>query len=59
MPVKYLDIELMEKMCHKLAVAVFDTKEDPIAHFHEHTDLLDSAINLPDRHLMEKSFTQF
>ncbi len=30
MPVKYLDIELMEKMCHKLAVAVFDTKEDPI-----------------------------
>ena len=47
MPVEYLDIELMEKMCHKLAVAVFDTKDDPIAHFHEHTDLLDSALNLP------------
>lgn len=47
MQVKYLDIELMEKMCHKLAVAVFDTKDDPIALFHEHTDLLDSALNLP------------
>lgn len=45
--IKYLDMELMEKMCHKLAVAIFDTKEDPIARFHEHNDLLDSALNLP------------
>ena len=44
---KYLDIDLMEKMCHKYAVAIFDTKEDPIAHFYEHTHLLDSALNLP------------
>jgi len=47
MPINYLDIELMEKMCHKLAVAVFDTTDDPIAHFHEHSDLLDSALDLP------------
>jgi len=44
---KYLDLELMEKMCHKLAVAIFDTKEDPIAQFHEHNNLLDSALNVP------------
>jgi len=37
----------MEKMCHRLALKIFDTKEDPIASFHEHTNLLDSAINLP------------
>jgi len=47
MAINYLDIELMEKMCHQLAVAVFDTQDDPIAHFHEHTNLLDSALNLP------------
>lgn len=46
--VKYLDKELMEKMCHKLAVAVFDTKEDPIAKFKEHdAEKLDAALNLP------------
>lgn len=45
---KYLDMELMEKMCHKLAVAVFDTKEDPIAKFREHDfEKLDAALNLP------------
>lgn len=44
----YLDIDLMQKMCHRLAVAVFDTKEDPIAPFKEHErPLLDSALNLP------------
>jgi len=47
MPVKYLDIELMERMCHRLALNVFDTQEDPIACFKDHTDLLDSAINQP------------
>lgn len=44
----YLDIELMEKMCHPIAVAVFDTEEDPIARFNEHElSLLDSALNNP------------
>lgn len=47
MPIKYLDMELMEKMCHRLALNLFDTKDDPIACFEEHTDLLESAINQP------------
>ena len=38
----------MEKMCHKIAVAIFDTTEDPIAFFHEHdAGKLDAALNLP------------
>ena len=46
--IKYLDMELMEKMCHKLAVAVFDTHEDPIAKFKEHdAEKLDAALSLP------------
>ena len=48
MEINYLDFELMEKMCHRLAVAVFDTNEDPIAHFNDHDfALLDSAIQSP------------
>jgi death-on-curing protein len=48
MEINYLDFELMEKMCHRLAVAVFDTNEDPIAHFNDHEfSLLDSAIQSP------------
>lgn len=44
----YLDADLMEKMCHRLAVAVFDTKDDPIALFQEHSEeKLDAALNLP------------
>ena len=46
--INYLDLELMENLCHRLAVAVFDTKDDPISPFKEHTkNLLDSALNLP------------
>lgn len=38
----------MEKMCHPLAVAVFDRTTDPIPPFKPHTEqLLDSALNLP------------
>lgn len=48
MSVLYLDVKLMERMCHRLAMAVFDTKDDPISPFEEHTiALLDSALNLP------------
>lgn len=44
----YLDIDLMEKMCHPLAVAVFDTSVEPIPPFRPHTEqLLDSSLNLP------------
>ena len=46
--INYLDKYLMEKMCHHLAVAVFDTDEDPIAEFYEHElPLLDSSLELP------------
>lgn len=55
MSINYLDIDLMEKMCHRLAVAVFDTEDDPISPFKEHTkSLLDSALNLPRATFSEK-----
>lgn len=45
---RYLDVDLMEHMCHRIAVAVFDTTEDPIVPFHERTlSLLDAALQLP------------
>jgi death-on-curing protein len=55
--IQYLDMGLMERMCHKLAVAIFDTKEDPIAQFYEHEiDKLDSALNLPKAGMGNKEF---
>ncbi|HEY4475546.1 MAG TPA: type II toxin-antitoxin system death-on-curing family toxin [Candidatus Paceibacterota bacterium] len=46
--IQYLDTELMEKMCHPIAVDIFDTKEDPISKFDDRQhSLLDSALNLP------------
>ena len=48
MTFEYLDVETMRKMCHPLAVAIFDTTEDPIAKFDEHElNLLDSALQNP------------
>jgi death-on-curing protein len=47
MSIKYLDIGLTERICHRLEVAVFDTKDDPIASFRDHTELLDSALGNP------------
>ena len=60
MSIKYLDIELMEKMCHKLALNVFDTTEDPIACFNDHDEKkLDSALKQPMQSLSgEKNCTQ-
>jgi len=41
----YLNLELMEKICHSLAIAIFNTYEDPIAEFKEHdTGRLDSTL---------------
>jgi death-on-curing protein len=37
----------MEKICHRLAVAVFDLKDDPIAPFKDHSELLESALGNP------------
>lgn len=45
-PINYIDIDLMEKMCHPLAVAIFDKKEDPIARFDDaEINRLDAALN--------------
>lgn len=44
----YLDVELVEKTCYPLAVAVFDNNEDPIPSFSPHVrGLLESALNSP------------
>ena len=46
----YIDLRLMEKMCHPLAVAIFNQDLEPIALFSEHdNDLLDSALHNPAR----------
>ena len=44
----YIDIEIMKKMCHPIAMALFDTADDPIARFGDHElSLLDSALGNP------------
>lgn len=48
MEIIYLDVELMEQMCHPLAVAFFDDENDPIPAFHYNmAQLLDSALHAP------------
>jgi death-on-curing protein len=44
----YLDLGLMELMCHRLAVNLFDLTDDPITPFTQHDQaLLESALDLP------------
>lgn len=44
----YLDLELMEKICHPIAVAFFDRPGEPMPSFWPHDDsLLESALNQP------------
>ncbi len=44
----YLDKQLMEKMCHPLAVAIFNNTNDPIPSFQLHaTPLLESSLGTP------------
>jgi death-on-curing protein len=48
--INYIDIDLMEKMCHPLAVALFDSKTDPISKFLKHDRAkLESTLNNPIR----------
>lgn len=48
--INYIDIALMRKMCHPLAVAIFDKVGDPISTFDEHElSLLESALANPSR----------
>jgi len=41
MEITYLDLELMEQMCHPLAVAFFDDDNDPIPAFQHNVTQLD------------------
>lgn len=44
----YLDVELVEYICHPLAVELFDQKDNPITPFTRHdAGLLESALHLP------------
>lgn len=46
--IHYIDVDLMRKMCHPIAMALFDSKNDPMANFMEHEcPLLESALNNP------------
>jgi death-on-curing protein len=45
---RYLDLNLMENVCHRHAVALFDIPNEPIPPFISHTkQLLDSALQSP------------
>ena len=46
--INYIDFDLMKKMCHPIAVALFDSPKEPMTKFDEHEyALLDSALNNP------------
>lgn len=46
--INYIDLELMEKMCHPFAVALFDSRKDPMTHFSRHDKArLEAALNNP------------
>lgn len=52
----YLDLELMERMCHRLAVDLFDLTDDPITPFTQHDQgLLESALDLPRTAFQERT----
>lgn len=46
--VYYLDKQLLERIGHRLAIEIFDSKDDPISPFQEHDNsLLESALSNP------------
>lgn len=46
--VNYIDFAMMKKMCHPIAVAIFDSTKEPITKFNEHDIArLESALNNP------------
>lgn len=46
--VNYLDLEIMQKMCHPIAVALFDSTAEPMTQLGRHArPLLESALNNP------------
>lgn len=52
--INYIDFDVMEKMCHPIAVALFDSSNEPMTHFGKHDRaLLESALNNP-RQIFDK-----
>ncbi len=46
----YLDLELLERLCYRLAKEVFDSEQEPIPPFSTHTNtLLESALHNPQQ----------
>ncbi|MCR4275496.1 MAG: type II toxin-antitoxin system death-on-curing family toxin [Candidatus Wolfebacteria bacterium] len=46
--INFINRELMEKMCHPIAVALFDSSVEPMTKFDDHEiALLESALNNP------------
>ena len=46
--INYIDFELMKKMCHPIAVALFDSTVEPMTKFDEHERaLLESSLGNP------------
>ena len=53
--VNYIDIDLMSKMCHPIAVTLFDSPVEPMTAFAEHDiSLLESALNNPKQTFEEQ-----
>ena len=48
--INYIDVSLMKKMCHPLAVALFDSSVEPMTGFDDHEKaLLESALGNPQQ----------
>lgn len=48
--INYIDLEMMEEMCHPVAMVLFDSSREPMTPFRNHTqDLLDSALKNPQQ----------
>ncbi len=48
--IQYIDSPLMQKMCHPIAMALFDASQEPMTPFQEHESaLLESALGNPQQ----------
>lgn len=53
----YLDVELMKKMCHPIAVAIFKQSGEPIPKFEEHAiEKMEASLNSPKQSFGGKDF---
>lgn len=57
MDIVYLDVELMKKMCHPVAVAIFEKSGEPLPEFNEHEiEKLEASLNSPKQGFGGKDF---